>query len=78
MWYNRSKMQASPEARNESTEVEMDPPLKNATLVRRVAGYVIYKSYDEEGRLLGETALPMKPMFSDEDLIEAGFMKAAQ
>ena len=78
MWYNRSKMQASPEARNESTEVEMDPSLKNATLVRRVAGYVIYKSYDEEGRLLGETALPMKPMFSDEDLIKAGFMKAAQ
>lgn len=78
MWYNRSKMQASPEAHNESTEVEMDPSLKNATLVRRVAGYVVYKSYDEEGRLLGETALLMKPMFSDEDLIEAGFMKAAQ
>ena len=78
MWYNRSKMQASPEAHNESTDVEVDTSLRNATLVRRVADYVIYKSYDENGRLLGETALPMKPMFSNEDLIEAGFMQAAQ
>lgn len=64
-----------PEARHQNAD--SDPALKNATLVRRVAGFVIYKSYDEDGHLLGETSLPMKPMFSDEDLIEAGFLKPA-
>ena len=62
----------------ERTEPLPNPELRNKSVfVRRVGEYVIYKMYDAQGRNPVEATFPTKPMFSDEDLIEAGFMRPA-
>jgi hypothetical protein len=45
--------------------------LRNATHIRQVGEAVVLTAYDSFGVLIGESSLPMKPMFSDQDLIEA-------
>ena len=48
--------------------------LRNTSHIRQVGEVVVLTSYDEKGILIGESALPMKPMFNEEQLIEAGFL----
>jgi hypothetical protein len=56
--------------------VESGGTVADGVTVRRFGDFVIYTRVDDNGELIGETALPMTPMFTDKDLIAAGFMTA--
>ncbi|WP_120003333.1 hypothetical protein [Nesterenkonia muleiensis] len=60
----------------ENKEIFANPALENKSVfVRRVGEVAIYKMYDKDGANPVEVAFPTKPMFSDVELIKAGFMK---